>query len=179
MTSRKKSASEPIRKVPQGKMTSLGLYVTAKEAYEMWRSDPDRVKIVDCRTTEEFLFVGHPPMAWNIPFALQVYEWDVEKRQFPMKPNQDFVKQVMKCFKPSDTLLVTCRSGGRSCLAINALAKAGFKNVYNIIDGVEGDMVCDPESVYHRQRMKNGWKNAGLPWTYEIVPDRILFPKTR
>jgi rhodanese-related sulfurtransferase len=179
MTNRKKSTPKQSHKVPQGKRTSLELYVTAKEAYDMWRSDPDKVKIIDCRTTEEFLFVGHPPMAWNIPVAIQVYEWDAEKRQFPMKPNQEFVKQVKKSFKQSDTLLVTCRSGGRACLAINALANVGFKNVYNIIDGIEGDAVCDPESVFHGQRMKNGWRNSGLPWTYEIVPDRILLPKTR
>jgi rhodanese-related sulfurtransferase len=42
--------------------------------------------------------------------------------------------------KPDDMLLVICRSGGRSAMAINALAKAGFKNVYNIIEGMEG---CD------------------------------------
>ena len=179
MTSRKKSTSEPSHNVPQGKMTSLGLYVTAKEAYEMWTRDPEKVKIIDCRTTEEFLFVGHPPMAWNIPVALQVYEWDADKKHFPMKVNQDFVRQVKKSFKPSDTLLVTCRSGGRACLAINALAKAGFKLVYNIIDGLEGDAICDPESVFNGQRMRNGWKNSGLPWTYEIVPDQMVLPKTR
>ncbi len=26
--------------VPQGKQTALGLYVTAKEAYEMWKANP-------------------------------------------------------------------------------------------------------------------------------------------
>ena len=38
--------------VPKGKETVLGLYVTAKEAYEMWKEDPEKVKIIDCRTTE-------------------------------------------------------------------------------------------------------------------------------
>jgi rhodanese-related sulfurtransferase len=63
-----------------------------------------------------------------------------------------------------------CRSGGRSALAVNQLAKAGFVNVYNIIDGMEGDNVDDPGSVYHRKRMRNGWKNSGLPWTYDLSP---------
>ena len=45
---------------------------------------------------------------------------------------------------------------------------AGFENVYNIIDGMEGDLVKDPGSVYDGKRMMNGWKNTGLPWTYEV-----------
>ena len=56
-------------------------------------------------------------------------------------------------------------------MAVNALAKAGFTNVYNIIDGMEGDMVDDPESTYFGKRMKNGWKNSGLPWTYDVMGD--------
>jgi rhodanese-related sulfurtransferase len=163
---------------PKGKETVLGLYVTAKEAYEMWKEDPDKVKIIDCRTTEEYLFIGHPPMAWNIPVAIQTYEWDADRKQFPMKPNPDFIQDMKRLFEPSDTLLVTCRAGGRACLAINALAQCGFKNAYNIIDGMEGDTVTDPESVFLGLKMKNGWRNSGLPWTYEIVPERVVIPKS-
>jgi rhodanese-related sulfurtransferase len=176
----KKQASCDVRaQIPKGKETVLGLYVTAREAYDMWKAGPDKVKIIDCRTNEEFLFVGHPPMAWNIPVALQIYKWDADKRQFPMIPNPDFVVEVKKVVNPGDTLLVTCRSGGRACLAINALGKAGFKKVYNIIDGMEGDTVTDPNSVFLGQKMKNGWKNSGLPWTYDVVPERIVLPKIR
>ena len=56
-----------------------------------------------------------------------------------------------RCSQPADTIVAMCRSGGRSAFAINMLAKAGFVNVYNIIDGFEGDTVDDPESVYYRQ----------------------------
>lgn len=175
-----KHASQATKpQISKGKETVLGLYVTAKEAYEMWKVNPEKVKIIDVRTTEEFLFVGHPPMAWNIPVALQTYEWDAEKQQFPMKANPDFVLQVKKAVDLTDILLVTCRSGVRACLAIDLLAKVGFKQVYNIVDGVEGDTVNDPESVFLGQRMKNGWKNSGLPWTYCIIPDLIVLPKGR
>jgi rhodanese-related sulfurtransferase len=68
--------------------------------------------------------------------------------------------------------------GGRSAQAVNALAKAGFKRVFNIIDGMEGDLVSDPASAHHGKRMKNGWKNSGLPWTYEVNPD-LLWTSTR
>ena len=70
-----------------------------------------------------------------------------------------------------------CRSGGRSALAVNQLAKAGFVNAYNIIDGMEGDKVDDPESVFIGKRMKNGWKNSGSPWTYDVNPELIWLTK--
>jgi len=72
--------------------------------------------------------------------------------------------------------MVMCRSGGRSAMAINLLAKAGFKQAYNIIDGMEGDAVEDPDSVFNGQRMRNGWKNSGCPWTCKLTPDRLLVP---
>ncbi len=60
--------------LPPGKRTKPGLYMTAKEAYEAWKAGPDRVKIIDVRTPEEYLFVGHPTMAWKIPVACQTYD---------------------------------------------------------------------------------------------------------
>jgi rhodanese-related sulfurtransferase len=169
--------AEPNLNVPKGKQTILGLYVTAKEAYEKWKAEPKKVMILDVRTPEEYLFVGHPIIAWKIPVAVQVYEWDAEKKQFPMEPLPDFVSRVSEVAKLDDTILVMCRSGGRSAIAVNMLAKAGFKNVHNIIDGMEGDAVEDPDSVFLGQRLKNGWKNSGCPWTYKLTPDRMVLPK--
>jgi len=169
--------TEPNADLPKGKQTVLGLYVTAKEAYEKWKAEPDKVMILDVRTPEEYLFVGHPAMAWKIPVGVQTYEWDAGKGQFPMKLLPDFVSRVSEVAKPEDTILVTCRSGGRSAIAVNLLAQAGFKHVYNIIDGVEGDVVEDPASVFLGQRLKNGWKNSGCPWTYKLTPDRMVLPK--
>lgn len=60
-------------------------------------------------------------------------------------------------------------------MAVNRLAEAGFSNVYQIIDGFEGDPVKDPESVYNGQRLRNGWKNSGIPWTYQPDPERMRF----
>jgi len=168
---------EPSASIPKEKHTSLGLYVTARGAYEKWRADPEKVKILDVRTPEELLFVGHPAMAWKIPVASQSYEWDDGKKAFPMKLLPDFASRVKEVAKPGDEILVMCRSGGRSALAANLLAKAGFTNVYNIIDGMEGDAVKDPESLFEGQRLKNGWKNSGLPWTYDLTPDRMLLPR--
>jgi len=165
--------------LPKEKQTTLGLYVTAKEAYEKWKTDPEKVKVLDVRTQEEYLYIGHPAMAWNIPIFFQSYDWDAEKKHFPMKPNSDFLQKIKEVFQPDDIILVTCRSGGRSAMAVNQLAEAGFKNVYNITDGFEGDMVKDSESVFMGQRMINGWKNSGLPWTYSINPKLMLIPEVK
>ena len=158
--------------LPREKQTTLGLYVTAREAYEMWKADPERIKILDVRTPEEYLFVGHAEKARNIPLAFVKHQWNAEKNQPAMAPNSDFVSRVKSVFSPTDTLVVTCRSGGRSAMAVNALAKSGFENVYNIIDGMEGDTVKDPESVHDGKRMKNGWKNSA-PWTYDVNPELL------
>jgi rhodanese-related sulfurtransferase len=163
--------------LPEGKQTVLGLYVTAKEAYEKWKENPERVKIIDVRTPEEFIFVGYPEMAWKIPVGTQSYVWDAENEKFPMCLLTDFVSRVKEIAKPTDTIMVTCRSGGRSAIAVNLLAKEGFTQVYNVIDGVEGDLVDDETSVFHGQRLKNGWKNSGCPWTYKLTPDKLILPQ--
>ena len=167
--------SEHNATLPDGKKTVLGLYVTAKEAFQQWQAAPDKVKIIDVRTPEEFLFVGHPTMAWKIPVAVQVYEWDTEKKRFPMRPLPDFAARVSEVAKPDDTVLVMCRSGGRSAIAANMLAKAGFTQVYNIIDGMEGDVHADADTVAQAPQL-NGWKNSGCPWTKKLTPDQMLLP---
>lgn len=165
--------------VPASKQTVLGLYVTAKDAYAKWQAAPDQVKIIDVRTPEEYLFVGHPTMAWKIPVATQSYEWDAEQTQFPMEPLPDFPARVSTVAKPDDTVMVLCRSGGRSAIAANFLAKAGFKNVYNIIDGMEGDANGDSDQVAQAQPLKDGWKNSGCPWTKKLTPEWMVLPKAQ
>lgn len=164
--------SDSNTNLPPAKQTVLGLYVTSKEAYAKWEAEPDKIKIIDVRTPEEYLFVRHPTVAWKIPVFAQSYEWDAEKQQFPMKPLPDFVARVGEVAKPGDTLMVMCRSGGRSAMAVNMLAKAGFTNVHNIIDGMEGDGNGDSES-----EVTGGWKNSGCPWSKNLTPERMLLPK--
>ena len=53
-------------------------------------------------------------------------------------------------------------------MAVNLLKKAGYKYAYNMIDGFEGDKIKDYNSYYNGKRVKNGWKNSGAPWTYNL-----------
>lgn len=118
--------------------------------------------------------MGLAPMAVNIPSRFMTSRWDAEKKDYAMKVNANkFVQQVKKLYKPTDTILVMCRSGHRSAASVEKLAKAGFKMVYNIHDGFEGDKVKDKNDPNVGKRAKNGWKNFGLPWTYDLNPDLI------
>jgi rhodanese-related sulfurtransferase len=163
----------PGEQIPENKQTTLGLYLNALQAYEMWKADPAEVKIIDVRTPEEYAFVGHPDTAWNIPLAFVTYQRVNGKTEYGPKWNPDFVADVKKIIGPADTLLVMCRSGDRSAMAVNQLAEAGVEKAYSITDGFEGDKVDDPGSVFHGKRMRNGWKNSA-PWVYTIDPERII-----
>jgi len=152
------------------KQTSVGKYVTAAEAYEKWSADQGKIKVLDVRTPEEYVFVGHAPMARNIPLRLWTGKWVADKKGFDLAENGRFVDAVKKFAATDEALFVMCRSGQRSAAAVNLLAKAGFTNVYNIVDGFEGDMVTSEDSPNKGKRMLNGWKNSSAPWTYALDP---------
>jgi rhodanese-related sulfurtransferase len=135
--------------LPQSKRTSLGLYITAADAYDMWKADPANVKMIDVRTPDESRMIGFPEMVAKIPLTASA----------------QFVGQVRRVAEPDDTILVICRSGNRSAAAVEMLARAGFNNAYTVVDGFEGDRESDPSSPNYGKRTVNGWKNAGLPWT--------------
>ncbi len=168
-------ASTPVPS-EEKKQTIAGKYTTAEQAYAMWKANPDKVKILDCRTPEEYVYVGHPEMAYNIPSSIWTGNWNEEKKSFDLQENPDFEATVKKIFQTEDTILVLCRSGQRSAAAANRLINTGFSNTYNIIDGFEGDMVKDAESSFDGKRMKNGWKNCGAPWTYKLQPTLVYIP---
>ena len=50
MTDQKNSPSKSGHQVPEKKRTTLGHYVTAEEAYAMWKNEPGMVHIIDVRT---------------------------------------------------------------------------------------------------------------------------------
>ena len=68
--------------LPKAKQTSLGLYVTAIEAHEMWQANQEQIMLLDVRTFEEYVLIGHGQMAVNIPLAFPSYKWDAGKGNF-------------------------------------------------------------------------------------------------
>ncbi len=153
-----------------------GRDVTARQAYRMWESDPENVIILDVRTPEEYTQIGHPPMAYNIPFTILVGESDLSKRNYTMRQNPDFLNSVEKRFSRDDTILLLCRSGQRSGVAERILRNAGFSNVHNIADGFEGNPPRGKTRMPYGRDAEPGWKNSGAPWTYELVPNQVYAP---
>ena len=103
-------------------------------------------------------------------------DWDAQRNSFKLEPVQDFLPGVArrladKGLSKADVVVLICRSGDRSGRAANRLAEAGYTRVYSVIDGFEGDMSRDG------RRSVNGWKNAGLPWSYKLEKSKMYFPR--
>jgi rhodanese-related sulfurtransferase len=161
--------------IPEKKQTRLKLYLNARQAWEKWSADPETIHILDVRTRAEYIFVGHAPMAVNIPAKFLSDTLNPLTLKPGMSNNKNFIADVKKKFKMTDTILVMCRSGGRSAAAVNLMAEAGFRKVYNIIDGFEGDALKDPGSYHNGKRIISGWKNSGAPWTYKLEREQVYF----
>jgi rhodanese-related sulfurtransferase len=110
--------------------------------------------IIDVRTAAEFIWVGHP----NVPNVVNV-SWKIEKKG-AFITNPSFVSDVNDIFgKNKDAhLILMCRSGVRSLAAADALEKAGYTNVSNMLEGFEGE-----GKDSYGYRTVDGWKNSGLP----------------
>lgn len=55
------------------------------------------------------------------------------------KMNSDFVPEIEKIVKPNDAVILMCSTGGRSGVASELLFnKLGYKNVYNLQNGILG-----------------------------------------
>lgn len=178
-TSTGNAPAESPEAVPKNKQTTLGLYATAKDAYQMWRADPRDTILLDVRIPAEYVFVGHAPMAVNVPYEFWRSDVFPENNEPVMEPNPDFIDRVKKIIPPDKTVLVICRSGRRSAGACDALAKAGYKKAYNIVDGFEGDAIKDRRSASFAKRTKNGWRNSNLPWTYELRRNLMYLPEKK
>ena len=160
--------------VPALKRTKLGQYLSSKEAAKFMDQNAPKAMFLDVRTTAEVAFLGMPVQAdANVPYMKEpdFPVWDGVKETFKLEPNPDFLPEVRrrltaKGLGPDDAIVLICRSGDRSAAAANLLAEAGFKNVYSVVDGFEGDLATGGPKA--GQRVVNGWKNAGLPWSYKL-----------
>jgi len=160
--------------VPAPKRTKLGQYLSSQEAAGFMDRNASKALFLDVRTPAEVMFLGMPAQAdANVPYMKEpdFPAWDNAKATFKLETSPDFIPEVRrrlsaKGLGPDDAVVLICRSGDRSAAAANLLAEAGFKNVYSVVDGFEGDLAT--EGAKAGQRAVNGWKNAGLPWSYKL-----------
>lgn len=165
--------------VPKDKQTKLGKYLSAKDAYSLITAERAKVLFVDVRTRGEVQFVGYAnDIDGHVPLVEmnQFGEWDAKNSRFKLEPNPVFSANVeallnKKGLTKADKVVLICRSGDRSKRGVDLLADAGFTNVWNQIDGFEGDL--SPEG----RRTVNGWKNDGLPWTYKLDQSKMAAPE--
>ncbi|HTN50695.1 MAG TPA: rhodanese-like domain-containing protein [Burkholderiaceae bacterium] len=166
--------TRPESTVPPAKRTKRGLYVTAKDAHDMVALDPARVLFIDVRTRGELQFIGMPTMIdAHVPFLIESAppQWDEVKSTFRLAANPRFVADVdtrlaKKGLMRDDVVIVMCQSGLRAAGAADALTDAGYTKVYTTIDGFEGDPMA--EGPHKGERIVDGWRNAGLPWTTRL-----------
>ncbi len=108
--------------------------------------------LVDVRTTEERKFVGHVPGTAHVAWATGTN----------LTRNPRFARELEAKVKKDEVVLLLCRSGKRSALAAEVAAKAGFTNVFNILEGFEGEL----DDLLQRGKA-DGWRHQGLPWVQD------------
>lgn len=171
-------------KLPDVKKSKVGLYLTPQQAYDMKKANPKGVAFFDIRTRAEAMYVGWPSDADAlVPYVEHpelMSDWDDKRHMYKLEPNQDFVPELERRLKDMGlgkdaTIILICRSGDRSSKAQDRLQMAGYTKVYSIAEGVEGDTA--KEGPKAGQRAVNGWKNAGLPWTYKLDKAKMYFPR--
>jgi len=136
----------------QTKVKSL----TPQQAWDLLQERPNAV-LIDVRSEMEFLFVGHPAGAVHVPW--------IDEPTWKINPN--FVTEVRKVILGgvsqekggSVPILLICRSGKRSLEAGEALIRDGMSEIYNIVEGFEGEL-----DQHHHRSSIGGWRFAGLPW---------------
>ncbi len=137
--------------------TSKLTHINPKQASELIQKEPN-VVFVDVRSDMEYLFIGHPKGAVNIPW--------IDEPDFVINPH--FVRDIRKLIlggvidspeHHAAPVLLICRSGKRSEEAGNLLIENGFKRVYNIEHGFEGEL----NDEHHRSTL-GGWRFENLPW---------------
>lgn len=131
--------------------------LTPKEALSLMQENP-RAVLIDVRSDMEYLFIGHPKGAIHVSW-IDDPDWKV---------NPHFAAEVRKLMLGGIScetddgcapVVLICRSGKRSLEAGQVLLNEGFTDVYNVLEGFEGDL----DDNHHRSTL-GGWRFHGLHW---------------
>ena len=148
------SASVPVLDAARRQAQSVGLPyaggVQPQAAWELFQSGA--AVLVDVRTAEERKFVGQVPGSLHAAWATGT----------SLTRNPRFARELEAKVGKDATLLLLCRSGKRSALAAEAAAKAGFPNVFNVLEGFEGEL-----NATGQRGQTDGWRFRGLPWVQD------------
>ncbi len=127
----------------------------------------ENVFLLDVRTPEEWIWVGHPGVngtgygeeleGYVVNISYKVHHKGKSKSE-ELIVNSKFVRDVERLFYKDDKLILMCRSGGRSTAAAFDLEAVGFTNVWNMTEGFEGQTDADG------YRTQTGWKVDTMPY---------------
>lgn len=131
-------------------------HLSPPEAHQLLQDDP-RAVLIDIRSTMEHLFVGHPKSALHIPWVDEP-DWTVNPH-FVTRVRELMLGGAVDSGSGAAPVILICRSGRRSIDAGNLLVESGFDEVFNVLEGFEGDL----DKEHHRCAL-GGWRFHGLPW---------------
>lgn len=108
--------------------------------------------LVDVRAAEERKFVGHVPNTFHVA-------WQTGPA---LIKNPRFLRELEGKLSKDALILLLCRSGKRSAAAAEAATAAGFKYVFNVLEGFEGDL-----DQRQQRGASGGWRQRNLPWVQD------------
>lgn len=124
--------------------------VTPQEAWAL--ASQGEALLVDVRSAEERKFVGHVPDSIHVAWATGT----------SLTRNPRFLRELEAKVGKSRALLLLCRSGKRSAQAAEAATKAGFRHVFNVLEGFEGELDAAQQRGHN-----DGWRHRQLPWVQD------------
>jgi len=171
----------PIEAVKQKWRTPYDLYLTPLEAYQKKLAAGEATLLIDVRTRAEVKFIGMADAVdANIPVRMlrDDYAWSEKSATYRTRENPDFVAAVehlleVRGLDRHSPIILMCQSGSRVPIAARLLHKAGFSEVYTQYQGFEGFKA--KQGPDRGKRLVNGWKNADLPWSYQLKPSKMYF----
>jgi len=167
-------------KVPEEQRSKSNLYLLPKQTPAFLKAQNGKVLFLDVRTRAEAQFLGMAEgvdaLVPYVEFQEFMTDWDGSRGFYKLEPFNDFAPEVARRAKEKglskeDPIVVICRSGERSARAADLLTSLGYAKVYTVVNGFEGEL------SERGRRDVNGWKNDGLPWSYELDKAKMYFPR--
>lgn len=161
--------------------TPYDLYLTPQEAYQKKLAAGASILLIDVRARAEIKYIGMADAVdANIPVRMlrDDYAWSVKSATYRTRENPDFVGAVDRLLQlreltRNSPIILMCQSGSRAPIGARLLHQAGFGEVYTQYQGFEGFKAKQGPDQGHR--VVNGWKNANLPWSYQLDAAKMYF----